>query len=748
MKIYSLLILLILIVSTSLLAENTPFDLQALSKKPTIKRFTPNEMEKLQAIALQNTKKSNPALYKQILNNKNIAPKAAKDDVGDTWDFTVYNIEDENYYQVSATLRAIGANCQIWVEDAHWDTFVTQNEVDSILANLEEYTSPTSIDPSKGIYEIDTEYFGEPPNVDGDGLVDFLVLDIQDGWDGEGGFVAGFFFTGDQSGYNNRDILYLDSNPGIYNEDNETHNIQPVMSTTAHELQHLIHYNYDPGEEDWLNEAMSQLAGTLCGYGLDSPERYLSNTNLSLTGWAENNDPEVLDHYSKVNLWAEYILEQYGLEFITALTRHSLNGTSSVNTVLSNLGLSETFNSTYTDWILCNFINDTDVNTKWGYTHQDALGLRALAENVTSYPFNASGLVEQHGALYYKYFEGDTLSITFNSSSAFAKVIKYGNNETLVENLANGSQYIDTQFNDSIQQEIVVVGSYTTSSFSIQSDASSEYYIVELSHDDGTPDIFDTQSNASLLGTGPGSAGVGWAVKFNVSEQGDNALLGMKINTRIGTGNGDVLIHVWELSGNSPDNDLVTPVQTQLVDGWNDIDLKQLFGEEISISGDFFVGFTHADENSTVYIYMDNSVPQNYTWLIRPNGQHDQLQDLNPDYNNFNMMIRAIVKIKGEAPPEPNLNKYKLKQNYPNPFNPSTKIEYELKEAGNVNLAIYNLLGQKIRTLLHNEYTTILINLEEWDGTDDNGNIVPAGIYFYRIKCDEYTQTKKMIFLR
>ncbi len=88
-----------------------------------------------------------------------------------------------------------------------------------------------------------------------------------------------------------------------------------------------------------------------------------------------------------------------------------------------------------------------------------------------------------------------------------------------------------------------------------------------------------------------------------------------------------------------------------------------------------------------------------------------------------------------------------LKGNYPNPFNPTTHIEFSLKKAGNVELAIYNINGQKVRTLISEEMEADNHKVT-WNGKDDRGNSVSSGTYFYRLQTSETTQTKKMLMLK
>lgn len=85
--------------------------------------------------------------------------------------------------------------------------------------------------------------------------------------------------------------------------------------------------------------------------------------------------------------------------------------------------------------------------------------------------------------------------------------------------------------------------------------------------------------------------------------------------------------------------------------------------------------------------------------------------------------------------------------NYPNPFNPETTISFTLLEASAVELEIYNLNGQLIKTL-----TSDIIpagkNSFSWNGTDDSGETVASGLYFFKLKAGSYTSTRKMMLMK
>jgi len=88
-----------------------------------------------------------------------------------------------------------------------------------------------------------------------------------------------------------------------------------------------------------------------------------------------------------------------------------------------------------------------------------------------------------------------------------------------------------------------------------------------------------------------------------------------------------------------------------------------------------------------------------------------------------------------------------LKQNYPNPFNPVTNISFELRQSGFVELEVYSAKGQKIRTLVNGNLNEGRHNIV-WNGSDDRGNDVSSGIYFYKMKSGKYSSTKKMLLMK
>ncbi len=106
---------------------------------------------------------------------------------------------------------------------------------------------------------------------------------------------------------------------------------------------------------------------------------------------------------------------------------------------------------------------------------------------------------------------------------------------------------------------------------------------------------------------------------------------------------------------------------------------------------------------------------------------------------------RTVVGIADDAAEIP--TEFALAQNYPNPFNPETEIRYALPQAERVTIEIFNVLGQKVRTLLSAQQNAGYYNVR-WNGRDNNGRLAGSGLYIYRISAGSFVAARKMILLR
>jgi hypothetical protein len=92
-------------------------------------------------------------------------------------------------------------------------------------------------------------------------------------------------------------------------------------------------------------------------------------------------------------------------------------------------------------------------------------------------------------------------------------------------------------------------------------------------------------------------------------------------------------------------------------------------------------------------------------------------------------------------------NNFALHPNYPNPFNAQTNIPFALPSTGEVNIAVFNVLGQTVKSLAFGSYSAGEHTVH-WDGTNEQGNPVASGTYFIRMKAGDFEQQRKMTLLK
>jgi hypothetical protein len=90
---------------------------------------------------------------------------------------------------------------------------------------------------------------------------------------------------------------------------------------------------------------------------------------------------------------------------------------------------------------------------------------------------------------------------------------------------------------------------------------------------------------------------------------------------------------------------------------------------------------------------------------------------------------------------------FSMAQNYPNPFNPTTGITYAIPVSNHVSIDVFNMTGQKVKTLV-DQYMTAGTYRIEWDGTDDAGRSMTSGTYFYKMSSSHFNSVKKMLLVK
>ncbi len=145
-----------------------------------------------------------------------------------------------------------------------------------------------------------------------------------------------------------------------------------------------------------------------------------------------------------------------------------------------------------------------------------------------------------------------------------------------------------------------------------------------------------------------------------------------------------------------------------------------------------------------------------YPLTVRVEGMDMRLMDETGKNVNVNLKSgedvvisdATIQKLMVSGEPMPTV--YALEQNYPNPFNPTTKIRYSLSSKQFVTLKVYDVLGNEIATLVNEEKSAGMYEVEFRSGSASGGDAysLPSGIYFYNLKAGNFVETKKMVLLK
>jgi hypothetical protein len=131
-------------------------------------------------------------------------------------------------------------------------------------------------------------------------------------------------------------------------------------------------------------------------------------------------------------------------------------------------------------------------------------------------------------------------------------------------------------------------------------------------------------------------------------------------------------------------------------------------------------------------------------FTIRVNGQETE-ETFTYEADGSRVLVSSLTLKGGHSNAVP--TRYSLNQNYPNPFNPETIISYELPADSKVELSVYNILGERVATLV-NEFKPAGYYEVAWNGTRDDGTTVSSGIYFYRLSTDDYVKSMKMTLMK
>jgi len=322
-----------------------------------------------------------------LMRNRAAAPEIRSFNIGDTQTFWTKNVVENKFEETRAVLKAIGKNCYVFLEEGKT---LAPEAIEKVRKSFDEVIYPTN-----------TANFGSEwkPGIDGDDRIYLLMFDIKDGYNGTGGFVGGYFYAIDAYQQeklpahlksNEREMLYLDINPSDPASDR-------FQNTIAHEFQHMIHFNQDSSEYTWVNEACSQIAPYLCGFGhANQVVSFMRTPDNSLTAWSKQ---QMLANYGQVYLWNYYIMHHYLRENPEMRTQFFKNLVASkkqgVAGYVEALGaVSRGFTQTFDRFAIANFVNDTRV-AKGEFGYDKTLGKLKLpvSDTIAVLPGEVAGEV-------------------------------------------------------------------------------------------------------------------------------------------------------------------------------------------------------------------------------------------------------------------------------------------------------------------------------------------------------------------
>ena len=157
----------------------------------------------------------------------------------------------------------------------------------------------------------------------------------------------------------------------------------------------------------------------------------------------------------------------------------------------------------------------------------------------------------------------------------------------------------------------------------------------------------------------------------------------------------------------------------------------------------------NVNKDMTLFVYPQN-LPEDYSWLVLSSATGLKFADTvipcgnkNRDYQlvvGTKSFLEEISKSYAEIPAD-----FNLSQNYPNPFNPRTTITFHLPVAANISLHVFNVLGQRIKTIIDNQRFQPGYYSVQWDGNNDSGRKASNGVYFLQLRSNHFQKTLKMV---
>ena len=268
----------------------------------------------------------------------------------------------DNRQELDATLLRITSRLYFYLDNDWWDS-LSQQDKNKAKLSIQELGKEFE----DNIYQSLISVFGSEwkPGIDDDDKITILIHPMISQ-------AGGYFNHGDEYSTarnprsNKREMIYL----------NAYHlNSDLAKGFLAHEFVHLITFNqkerrYGVQEKTWLNEARAEYAPTLAGYDSKGGD---SNLNRRIRDFLRDPSNSFIDwenekeDYGVLNLFVQYLVDQYGIEILADSLHSSKTGINSLNYALSENGFEQDFDDVFDDWIIAVLVNDCDLGETYCY---------------------------------------------------------------------------------------------------------------------------------------------------------------------------------------------------------------------------------------------------------------------------------------------------------------------------------------------------------------------------------------------
>ena len=470
--------------------------------------------------------KANNPDYGKIDPEGDLATRASYN-VGDTKTFKILQqYSPTGSSSVTFKCLYVGSHCYIWTPQSSSNNTYPLDQIDSSYAAL----AAAEFDSK---FDLMQSSFGNHTNgTSGDGKLHMLYYNISEGWNGSGGYVAGFFYQLDISN-NGLPILNIDTYPGVYY--NGSSSMEYTYNTMVHEYQHLINYSNTSGMATWMNECWSAAAEEICYPGssvvsrIQSYENYFYSSNwqnppkeieydpsacpnlhkgYSMYAW-DNNIDDILALYGQVSLFAQYLYSRYGNTIYKTISNKY--SSSEVSAITSGTGMNcadlvKNFRVALTANTTANVLNGTYYfKTQDGYDPDEYYGVENPYNLLAPIIFTGSSCsIKGGGAITVKPVNG-----VYNPPSGASSSLKY-----------IGVKFVrDSITSVTLDDVSVKCGGINTAKLTVLPEGTADYTVAYTS---AAPGIFTVDANGVITGVAPGAGTLSAVVHDNTANRDYN----------------------------------------------------------------------------------------------------------------------------------------------------------------------------------------------------------------------------------